>query len=200
MYINLSGGIDSVYYLWRLLQENPDKKILVHHCLLFENRKKVEKKATDDVLEYFRSNNLANFEYTETKFSRMGIKGTIYDIEPLYFLSGMILKSHKAISDVYIPICKEELAGSFKKLLKAGKSWVDHEDPKDRFYKCMVYCNTMARRKLNYHTPYWKKTKKDMIREMPQELFELTWFCRKPREGVACGKCFNCKRVHRALL
>ncbi len=194
-FINFSGGVDSTYYLWKFLKENPSELILAHHCLLFKKRREVEQVACHNILKYFKKKGLKNFQYTETSFERGGIRGKIYDIEPLYFLAGMILKRYSDVKHVYIPICKEELGGSYKELLLKGKPWSEHKDPKCRFHKSMTYCNTASGRKLNYHTPYFNVTKKQMIEEMPKELVDMIWYCRSPHGGKPCGSCFNCKRV-----
>lgn len=204
-FINFSGGVDSTYYLWRWLKENPNKKIFVHHCLLFKNRREVEKIATDNILRYFRDNGLPNFEYTETEFSKKGIKATLYDIEPIYFLAGLILKSksYNSIQHILFPVCFEEVHGTRLAHLRSGRPWSQFKDKNTRTYKIMLYCNTVAGRTFEYHSPYYNKTKKQMIQEMPRELFEMTWYCRakktKPVDNKPCNNCFNCNRVQGAL-
>lgn len=198
-FINFSGGFDSTYYLWRFLKENPKERILVHHCLLFEARRAVEKSAVDNILRYFRTHGMNNFEYVETQFSRMGIKGTIYDIEPLYFLAGLLIRTRNSIKTVFIPICREELDGTFKIHLLSGKPWGEYKDARGRFYKSMLYCKTAAERELEFKTPYYELTKRQMIKEMPPELVRMVWYCRRPRNGKPCRVCFNCRRVQKAL-
>lgn len=197
-FINFSGGVDSTYYLWKFLKSTKEN-ILVHHCLLFERRREVEAKACKDILKYFKQNGLKNFEYVETEFSRKGVKGKIYDIEPLYFMAGMVIRAYKDIKNVYIPICKEELSGSWGDLLKKGKPWSEYEDKGGRFYKSMLYCTTYSDKNLTFQTPYYNVTKRQMINEMPKELFDMIWYCRRPQGGKPCKSCFNCKRVRKAL-
>ena len=200
-YINFSSGVDSTYYLWKLLKENPGKRIFVHHCLLFKRRREVEKIATDNILQYFRDNGMGNFHYTETVFSKKGISGKLYDIEPIYFLTGLILKNekYKDIQNIYIPICREEMKGTWKIHLQRGKPWKEYDDKENRFYKSMLYCNNAAGRSFDYHSPWFNKTKKEMIDEMPKELFDMIWYCRRPAQNKPCKACFNCKRVHKAI-
>lgn len=197
VYMNLSGGVDSTYYLWRFLRENPESKVLVHHCLLNESRKEVEKKATDNVIEWLRANGYNNFSYAESKFTRKGIVGSIMDVDIIGFMSGLVLKNRTKYPDiktVLLCYCHEETP-IIRKHLEQGIG-LKKMDTKNRTRRFIDVIELMSRRKFNFIIPYIKKTKQEMIAEMPKELFEMTWYCRAPKDGKPCMKCFNCKRVN----
>jgi 7-cyano-7-deazaguanine synthase in queuosine biosynthesis len=197
VYINLSGGVDSTYYLWRFLRENPDSKVLVHHCLLNEARKEVEKTATDKIINYLRTQGIENFTYTESRFTRKGIHGNLMDIDIIGFMSSLVLKNkikYPDIKTIILPYCYEETPIIRKHF--ADNISLKNMDTKNRTKRFIDVIELMSRRKYNFIIPYIKKTKQEMIAEMPKELFELTWYCRAPKEGKPCMKCFNCKRVN----
>ena len=196
-YINLSGGVDSTYYLWRYLRENPHEKVLVHHCLLNEARKEVEKKAADNIVNYILKSGIYNFDYTESRFTRKGIEGSILDIEVIGFLSGLILKNrkYKNIKKILLSYCFEEtpiIRSHFAQGLELREL-----DKKHRTKRAITLLETAARKEFEYHIPYINKTKQEMIAEMPKELFAMTWYCRSPINNNPCNKCFNCKRVQK---
>lgn len=196
--INFSGGVDSTYYLWRWLRENPKSTILVHHCLLFEKRRALEKKATEDVLNWLHGQNLKNFKYVETEFAKKGIKGQLYDLEIVYFMAGLVLKGHRNIGTVLMSRCKEELfsnKGLHQHMKKPGGDLNNFVVPDNRVSIAMQTAQLIARRRVKFISPYQHMPKADMVTELPQQLFDLTWYCRRPRNDKPCGKCFSCQRA-----
>lgn len=184
-FIAFSGGIDSTYNLWRWLKDNPDDIILVHHVTYYnqEGRAEYEKKAVDQVLDWLRKNGLTNFHYVESildlrQFRRIGL-----DTITLASLHGTLLKGYWEV-----------------------KYWVTNT-PKNEYSR--LGDGVMARREKakeiikvitgkRYQSVYGldKMTKREIINSMPKELFELTWWCRRPKEdGTVCGKCHTCKQV-----
>jgi len=195
-YINLSGGIDSTFYLWRWLLDNPDKRILVHHCLYNESRKIVEKQATDHILDYFKSNGLNNFSYVESTFTRKGIAGNFNDIVQIGFMSGLILSNkgkYPYIKNILLPYCFEETP-IIRSLFAKGCN-IKNLDKKHRTAKFIHLLEFTSSRSFVYEIPHINKRKQEMIAVMPEELYKLTWFCRSPRNGAPCKSCFNCRRV-----
>lgn len=200
-YINFSGGVDSTYYLWRFLKENPDKKIVVHHCLFLKRRRELEKEATDNILKEFQKMGLTNFEYVETEFSRKGIKGKQYDIEMIYFLSGLQLKNeYPKVHTVFRSVCQEEVNSNtaLKNYMQTGRSLIDFRHKHNRVAISMQLLKTASRRWFNVISPYLKP-KKDMVLEMPRVVFDHVWYCRYPENGKMCGDCHACDRVKPAL-
>ena len=54
----------------------------------------------------------------------------------------------------------------------------------------------IVKKEVNFTFPILKKSKQTIIRELPNDLFKLTWYCRKPTpDGKTCGNCHTCKAV-----
>lgn len=195
--INLSGGVDSTYYLWRWASEKPHEPLLVHHCLLYRSRREVEKKATDAVLAYIKDKGFTNFQYVETQFLRDGIPGLVFDLEVIYFLTGLILRQRKSIKTVLMPRCLEEFSSArqLQAHLQLPGRTLSNFAGGHRIASAIAISNLLAKRRLEYISPYQQVSKAQMIEQMPPELFNLTWYCRKPVNGLPCGTCFNCERV-----
>ena len=201
-FINLSGGVDSTYYLWRWLRENPEQRILVHHCLFLKKRLEKEKNACDNVLTYLNSVGLKNFKYVETGIQRGTVQGKILDIELLSANTAIALKSCKTIRQVLLPYCQEETA-ALDSHIKSGGT-IQTFDHTHRYWKVNQVYELLSGKRYDYL--FYKgdegglMSKRQMIQEMPQELFEKTWYCRRPTtEGQVCGKCHTCRKVQGAL-
>ncbi len=200
-FLNLSGGVDSTYYLWRWLLDNPEEKILVHHCLFFQRRVKEEKEACDKIIKYLRDHGLENFKYVETGMQKGTLRGKVLDIEVLSGISSIVVKNHPSVKNVLLSYCREETSPLHNHLLNGGK--VDDFDPKHRYAKINKVLEILTDRKFNYIC-YRDKgggllSKKEMIHTMPQQLFEMTWYCRRPVNGKVCNNCHTCNKVKRAL-
>jgi 7-cyano-7-deazaguanine synthase in queuosine biosynthesis len=198
-FINLSGGVDSTYYLWRWLREHPNEMIQVHHCMFLKRRLTQEKNACTNILNYFRSVGLKNFRYVETGIQRGTLQGKILDIELLSGNTGVALKLVPSINTVLLPYCKEETS-ALDNHLKAGGT-IETYDHSHRYWKVNQIYELLAGKKFQYH--FYRSLEDGGLlskREMPKELFENTWYCRRPKEGdKVCGKCHTCRKVTRAL-
>ncbi len=195
-FINFSGGVDSTYYLWRWLKDHPQQVIKVHHCKLHKRRREVESKACENILAWFKSQGLENFQYVTSIMSKGTIRGKFLDVDWVGSIAGFACRD-KSIKTVLLPYCYEETP-IIREHLSQGKPLrsLGMENRTARFIKLM---DINSRKILGFTADHVHKTKEDMIREMPQELFALTWFCRKPKDGKPCEDCFNCKRVTGAV-
>jgi len=199
-FLNLSGGVDSTYYLWRWLRENPNEIIIVHHCLFLKRRLKEEKEACDKIIAFLRKEGLKNFKYIETGMQKGTMQGKTMDVEMLSGMTGIALKLAPTVTDILLSYCQEETAELHKHLL-AGKEIKDF-DPKHRYSIVNKVVETLTQRNFNYICYRDEKggllSKKAMIKEMPRELFAMTWYCRKPVNGKPCGVCHTCRKVKNA--
>jgi len=203
-FINLSGGVDSTYYLWRWLNENKnnDEMILVHHCLFLTRRKKEEKTACEKILKYLKNQGLVNFMYVETGLQKGNLKATTLDIELLSGLSNVIVKSYPSIKNILWSYCKEETSDLDNHYISGGN--LENYKNSHRYWKVVKTMEIMTGRVFSNIIYPDKKTKgifskKQMIEEMPKELFEMTWYCRTPINGKVCGECHTCKKVNKIL-
>ena len=200
-FIALSGGVDSTYYLWKWLSENPKNKgesILIHHVLLHQARKQVEKVACDKILKYLTSQGMTNYQYVETVFSRGTLRGSLYDLPIVGLISGCVIstKSCKYLTTILGCYCREESPKTVR-LIGRGKTFREAcntmpDSRQSQFIKNIEYIN---KKTYSYESPYILKSKMQMIDELPQELREAVWFCRLPKNNNPCKRCFNCRRV-----
>ena len=191
-YINLSGGVDSTYYLWRWLKEHPDETILVHHCLYNKLRRDVEAEATNKILQRLKDNGLNNFRYVETEFNRGTVRTVLVDVCVMGAISGIILRGRRAVKNVLMSYCWEETP-KIRAWLRQKRS-LRTFPASERSGVFIRAIELFARRQFVFQIPYMNVTKEQMIKELPMELLDATWFCRKPRKGKPCGGCFNCNR------
>lgn len=196
--INLSGGVDSTYYLWKLLQRK-GVKVLVHHCDLFKQRVEEERRAVDRVLSFFSPD---RYELRRTVFSRKGITGKLQDIEVVFFMAGLLAKDTDAFPNLHRVVmsrCKEELEQNrlLHSHVKSGRPLAEFKAPGNRIATAVQTLLSVSRRPLRVESPYQTTPKATMIAELPLELVKAVWYCRKPsRPGVPCETCHACRRAH----
>jgi hypothetical protein len=188
--IQLSGGIDSTYVLWKWLTENPEDYCLVHHINLIEirddkgniseNRYYEEKVAVDKILKWLDSKGLNNYFYVENTFDYGNFTSCLYDVELCGLLAGILLQSPRwqTIEHVFHPIY----------------GWETEREDKKR-----NYMNMIAEREINSVYPLAGLSKSDVIRQIPKELLDLCWYCRNPQQQcIPCRECHTCKEVEKA--
>jgi 7-cyano-7-deazaguanine synthase in queuosine biosynthesis len=184
--LHFSGGIDSTFVLWKYLKDNPDKILLIHHNHLENHtqRHHYEKKAVNSILMWLKKAGYTNFKYVETSYKQPNNFNIIYDIF-LYnsYLTPVLFKTFKSLKYVLRGTIRDDLTGS-------------HRIREQNSEKACALI-------LGYE-PIWIKqnhiyTKKEEIEQMPKELFNLTWWCRTPKNGVVCHKCHTCQIVDLAL-
>lgn len=189
--LNFSGGIDSTYCLYHHLKDNPKETLLVHHLNLInrEGRAPYEKQAVTNILNWCIRNGMGNFKYIESTFDYGTLGYLVKDLEVIGFLTGVILRhpGHQKITDVILPMHKSEMARF------PGDSY------QRAHHKRKVLAETVAMREVNFTFPIIDMTKKQIIEGLPEELFKMTWYCRRPRKGEPCGKCHTCLQVKEAL-
>jgi len=209
--VNLSGGIDSTYLLWKLLSEG--RSVLVHSCKMInhEGRAYAEQDAVKKIIDWLNKNNFKNFKYIETEFNYGTMERIIRDIEVVYFITAAILRDPKN--------------KTIKELAVSANAHDESNNPNEQsVVRRREILKTISPRKEfeGYDSeailtfPIISKTKKQLIEEMPEELFKLTWFCRKPisldqnkkileknspdaKYWLACQKCTPCRHVILAI-
>jgi 7-cyano-7-deazaguanine synthase in queuosine biosynthesis len=185
--INLSGGVDSVYCVWKLLKENPDEKFLIHHVARGKTvRTKKEKESVDSVLKYLKDNDLTNYKYIETTgYDLPKSVSAIKGIEMVGFFTGVILRSYKNIKKIVICANSEDLVqGDGYNLRSKTRFDITHA--------------TSRGIEVEYLYPIRNMTKGEIADSLPVELLSLCFYCRKPdMEGNPCGKCQPCVNIRK---
>lgn len=167
--VNLSGGVDSTFLLLKYLSEQ--KNVVVHHCNMIngEGRYLAEKSATSKVITWLKDNGLSTFEYYESGFDYGNLPYILKDIEVIAVFTSAILR---APSFHHI----EEIAVS-------ANATDESNNPHDiSVINRQSILNTLkppfVEAKLTF--PIIHISKEDMVRSLPVDLLQLTWFCRKP--------------------
>lgn len=186
--VMLSGGLDSVYSLYRMLKESDDE-ILVHHLHLVnkENRHIIEAESCKQVMAYCRQH-FGDIPYTESTvdhsmFSAFGLDSFIVS-----YMAGVVARNYGEQTGKRIPrwiwgYCIEEQ---------------DSSDP--RHYEqleniCAVASYPFEHPVREYISPVISKAAQ--AEYMPEELVAASWSCRAPvwtvRGPRECGVCHTCK-------
>lgn len=188
--VNFSGGIDSTYCLYEYLKNNSEKKLLVHFVSLrnAEGRLKYEQAAVAKVLQWLRSKKLDNFKMVYTGFDYGTMRYLIQDVEIIGFMSGVLLRNprYSGVENIIVSAnAGDFLVGGYE--LRSAR-------------RKEIFKAVSKGREVNYVYPIKDKTKKDLIQLMPKQLFDATWYCRKPTAvGKTCNKCRTCREVNEAL-
>lgn len=168
--INLSGGADSVYLLYKYLMEN--KHVVVHHCNMknHEGRFLAERSATNKVIKWLKDNKLETFIYFESSMDYGTIRYIVKDIEVIGFFTGVIIRDSKFNNLTEIAIsanCNDESTNPNDPSVINRKKIIDVLKPKTRDIELTF--------------PIIHMSKQDIIKSMPKELLDKIWFCRRPK-------------------
>ena len=188
-----SGGLDSTYLLYKYVNSNED--IWVHHVILKnkqQNRWKEELKASREIISYMKK--IRDFTYTESEWSMCidenDISRMIWDGDVNAFVAGQIVPYIKSdeITLIFGRIMEDDLM----------QSSIDHLK-----YTRMVWraATEKFRHKTlpEFETPLRFKQKRDLVKELPDELLDLIWVCLYPiDENKPCNKCKSCIQLENA--
>jgi len=210
----LSGGVDSVALLKKLLEET-DEDIYAHHFHLksFENTyfKKAEAKALRKIVPYMKKA-FRDFHYTESTIDVRQIMNLIsHDEKDLRFacipehiyynlLGGVLAKITKS-DKLYSGICKED----FKGMHFGGLEEYSFENREKFIMRPIINSTSYPYKILNNDTRFKNPlSKRQEIEYIGEELMKMVWYCRHPiRENnkfIPCNECRPCKDVNNALI
>ena len=186
--VMLSGGIDSVYALWKILTETDDD-VLAHHINFVntERRHVVEAQRSRKIVDYLRREVRA-FEYRESTLDHRNHDFFGYDMIAVGFEAGLAAQSYlfrenRPLDRWTAGACIEEgiaMQGRWPHVLACcAANCYPHEAP--------AFLELPA------------VTKQEEIDRLPKDLLALTWGCRRPvatQSGYqACGVCKTCKML-----
>jgi len=187
----VSGGLDSVYTLVKLLRESEDEVIAHHiHMLNAEQRHQVEAAYLQRIFDYCRTH-YRPFHITESTVDRRGLAVFTPDIFTAAFEAGLIAASFELQRGVQVDrmtrgVCWEERIVTLK-----------HPKPYERFEHLQRILTAAA---FPHHSPYYFElpiiTKEMQAAYLGKDLTELCWTCSLPRHEPdgSIGECGGCKK------
>lgn len=182
---NLSGGLDSVYGIWKLLESG--ERVLIHHCHLAGNQRLPwESRASDRVLSWYMDHGLTNFDYIESfvQLPPARYKSRMRDPDLIMIISGQILRDRPHIQTLAYFNNRDDTSSRYPKIARSR-------------------VRTMKRwaRRTNIYVdrPIAHMSKAEIVKALPADLFTVASWCRFPDDsGTPCHDCIPCRAVDAA--
>lgn len=187
----LSGGLDSAYVLYKTLKDTQDN-VWAHHIILknlVEDRWKEELESTKKIVEYCKK--IRNFSYSQSEWGFYFKSYLGWDIDLVAFTAAQIIPN---------------IFHYGKVTLVTGR--VKEDDESSTSLSQTQYTQALWEAAIKKHErrvekeiskPIRHMCKKEIIQDIPKELFDMVWYCRKSNEGKPCGRCRSCKDMKKAL-
>jgi len=187
--VMFSGGMDSTYLSWKLLMDKTEE-VHLHYVSIRNDAESIWKKediATEKIIEYFKLCKF-DFKYSKSKFEFFGQANVGFD------------------SDLLLVVAQKLAQNSYGNTIEVLLGWNPYDMQRpliidrsnrhvtENIWKALVESNTNRKRinkVLQFPLIEQNITKDIMVKEMPQELIDLTWSCRHDNE-IPCGKCNAC--------
>lgn len=188
----LSGGLDSVWALWRHL-EDTNERIRTHHVHLVnrENRHLAEAQAVHSVLAYMSARGWRDrIVHSESTTKWGNLRHIPRDHHTWGYWAGVILSDPKnqGITRVIRTFHVDSVEGGPDSPMRARAD--------DAWRRPIEF---ISERPIELVHPMIHMTKAQVIADLPADLRELCWWCRRPNGGRPCGSCHTCRQVNAAL-
>jgi len=186
-----SGGLDSTAMLVRLLappREEMRDELHVHHIRMVnrEGRDGAEQAAVEAILAYCRAH------YRPFRYSESALDFSELAAIPIDYLCVAFVACQVAIDT---PRCTRIAIGA----LSTDTDIVNRSARQQHVFHEMYACyraRKLGEPEVRWTFPVYDTPKADLARELPPELLDLTWSCRRPLRSptgwVACGACKAC--------
>lgn len=186
----LSGGIDSVWALWKHLTTT-DAPIRTHHVHLhnWEGRAALEGEAVAKVLAWARDNGFARrVTHTESTTDFGSIRRIPRDHHAWGYWAGCIFFAE--------PDLKRVIRTFHLDSVRAGVDSPERRRADEAWRRPIEF---ISQRPVELVWPMIHMTKAEVVRDLPDELLKLCWWCRRPNGRKACHACHTCHQVDAAL-
>ena len=191
-----SGGMDSTYIAWKMMK-NKIGKLHLHHASIRNDSDplwKQQDRAVKLILDYFRKQGF-EFGYSESIFEFFGWEQVGFDSDLLLLIGQKIAQNFDGKVELFIGWNPYDM----ERLCIADRSC---RNVTNNIWLSLV--ESARNRKhidKNLHFPLIEDNlrKADIIEEMPKELLDLTWSCRKSKTDTPCGSCHACIEIQDAL-
>jgi len=182
---NLSGGLDSIYGVWKLLESG--EKVLIHHCHLAGNQRLPwESRATEKALDWYMDHGLLNFDYVQSyvQLPPARYRSRMRDPDLIMIISGQILRDRTHIKRLAYFNNVDDTSTRYPKVARS---------------RVRTMQRWARRRDVEVFRPLVRMSKADIVRELPAELLTIGSWCRFPDgTGAACHGCIPCRAVDAA--
>lgn len=186
--VMFSGGLDSTAMLVRLLARDEDE-LRVHHIRMVnrEGRDGAEQRSVEAILEYCRAH------YRPFRYSESALDFSALAAIPIDYLSIAFVACQVAIDT---PRCTRIAVGAL-----AADTDIENRSARQRRVFEEMYACYRARKlgepEVRWIFPVYDTPKAELAGELPAELLDLTWSCRRPvRAGGGWLPCGACKACH----
>lgn len=211
--VPLSGGLDSTYMLWKMLQEG--KHVVPFHVSFSKDADRSEMWLFD-FKAFVAITKLLKLDYPTFE------EVNVMDIHHHYIgdvgrdTEGILLGAQKLAYSLLRAISPEEqvsiklVEGVVTDDMETEEFRLRHEDAIDQsLWAALVngMMHRINRRKVakvdkTIYYPLLKDgvRKSDIINELPNELYRNVWWCRSPEGTEPCNKCLSCTVHAKALI
>ena len=180
--VMFSGGMDSTYMLWRLLQDPAVGPIHLHHMNIIniENRAKAEALAVAQIRNYFRVRGLEP-SYSESTHEMPDFNGSFpWDTHFVYTVAATLCLSFPQFYRVLIGRTAHDASRAINRAGPNADKVFHIFEPKAALEFPLMYT-----------------AQDEIVAGLPEDLLALTWTCRTPwydgQRPMPCGKCVNCR-------
>lgn len=195
--INLSGGVDSAYALWKFLKTG--QVPLVFHCKLgnefgpqaVRRRREYEWESVQNIISWCKSQGLPEFEFVFNEFDYGSVGWCVNDIEIIGFMNGILLRQTAAYN-----LRDKDYSNISKIIVSSNVGDVGSIGYEHRSKLRKDITQLVAMRPIEFVSPMKDMQKLDILLECPQELIDLCYWCRVPwGDNKVCGVCDPCKQI-----
>ena len=188
-----SGGLDSTAVLKQYLSKTNSKIVALRVNYFLTNnldRQALEKESIEKLLPKLKE--IRDFDYVESTVQ--------YNI-PSFFRDVFMIGTH-AIPIAIANQCDEVIIGFVEDVREGNRVWANTNCRKLTEIAATFF--EFNKNKLFSIVPSFIihpffDSKRNYINELGEELTNLTWSCRNPKDGERCGECVACHHIKRSI-
>ncbi len=190
-----SGGLDSTYLLWKYLSEG--KRVHAHHVFICNKAEpdlwKFQKDAVNKIVLSLKKD--FRFSFTKSKHEWYCYRKIGWDTDILLLHAQRLCIN---LCQFPLQVCLGWVKDDSERLIVrrrwennvSGKLWI-------ALRNSLTTITDNIPENLSYPLLDRGLYKHDLLSELPKQLINLTWSCRKPKENKTCGSCVPCRQLGR---
>lgn len=190
--------MDSTYVAWKMLNDRMTN-VYIHHVLLKNDREKMWKEqyvAVLNIIRYFKECGFT-FDYSESAYVFINHSVIGFDSDVLLLSAQKVAQNFRRKSVRVYTGWKAPYDGMGVRQRESVQDRIRRKVSENLWSALVDGATNRNYIDKELHFPLMNPdiTKADMLKEMPQELIDLTWSCRTPNKGKACGRCHACIEI-----